>query len=257
MISSSSPGKLYIAGEYAVVEKGYPSIIVAIDQFIKVTLKPAKDKGSIQAYDNTPIFFERIEEKLVLDYRDNRLFYVINSINLVETLAREMGKELHLYDLSVQSELENIDGKKYGLGSSAAVTVSTIKVLCKFYNIRLTNKKLFKLSALVHLRINSNGSCGDIAASIYGGWISFKTFDKDWLEEKKDELSIKELLDENWPYLEIKELKAPKSLKLMIGWTGKPASTTVLVDKVNRNRKRNGEFYKIFLKDSKSEAKRS
>lgn len=252
MISSSSPGKLYIAGEYAVVERGYPSIIVAVDQFIKVSLEPAKHRGSIQAYDNSPISFDRIEERLVLDYRDNRLFYVINSINIVETLAKEMGKKLKLYDLSIESELENIEGKKYGLGSSAAVTVSTIKVLCKFYDIEMTNEKLFKLAALVHLKVNSNGSCGDIAASVYGGWISFKTFDKEWLRKKIEELSIETIIEEVWPYLEIKRLEPPEELKLLIGWTGKPSSTTKLVDNVNENRKRNSEFYKEFLRKSKA-----
>lgn len=251
MISSLSPGKLYIAGEYAVVEKGYPSIIVGVDQFIKVSLESANHKGSIQAYDNTPITFERIEERLVLDYRDSRLFYVINSMNIVERLAKELGKSLKLYDLSVESELENIEGKKYGLGSSAAVTISTIKVLCKFYSIDVTNEKLFKLAALVHSEVNSNGSGGDIAASIYGGWISFETFDRKWLEEKQEELSILELLDEKWPYLEIKRLNPPQDLKLEIGWTGKPSSTSVLVDEVNRARKNNSDLYVDFLEDSK------
>lgn len=252
MISSSSPGKLYIAGEYAVVENGYPSIIIAVNQFIKVTLEPAKHRGSIQAYDNSPISFERIEERLVLDYRDNRLFYVINSINIVETLAKERGKTLKLYNLIIESELENIEGKKYGLGSSAAVTVSTIKVLCKFYDIEITNKRLFKLAALVHLKVNSNGSCGDIAVSIYGGWISFKTFDKEWLKGKIEESSVGTLIEESWPYLEIKRLEPPKDLKLLIGWTGKPSSTTELVDNVNRNRNKNREFYRGFLRNSKT-----
>ena len=31
MIEVSVPGKLYIAGEYAVVEPGYPAVIVAVD----------------------------------------------------------------------------------------------------------------------------------------------------------------------------------------------------------------------------------
>lgn len=42
MIEVSAPGKLYIAGEYAVVEPGHPAIIVAIDQFISVSIGPAK-----------------------------------------------------------------------------------------------------------------------------------------------------------------------------------------------------------------------
>lgn len=251
MISSTSPGKLYIAGEYAVVEKGYPAIIVGVDGFIKVSLEESKDRGSIEAYDNTPISFKRKEDKLILDYRDNRLFYLINSINIVETLAKEMGKELKLYNLKVESELENLEGEKYGLGSSAAVTVSTIKVLCKLYDIKLTKEQLFKLASLVHLKINSNGSCGDIAASVYGGWISFKTFDRNWVLEQSENLTIKELLDKRWPFLEIKSLTPPENLNLLIGWTGKPSSTTILVDEVNKSRKDNGVFYKSFLDSSK------
>ncbi len=49
MIEVSAPGKLYIAGEYAVVEPGHPAIIVAIDQFMTVTIEPAKKIGSIQS----------------------------------------------------------------------------------------------------------------------------------------------------------------------------------------------------------------
>ena len=184
MISSKSPGKLYIAGEYAVVNKGYPAILIAVNQFIEVSLKKAKNKGSIQAFDNSPINFKREKDKLVLDYHDSRLSYVINSINIVEKLAKELNKDLVLYDLSVKSELENIDGKKYGLGSSAAVTVSTIKVLCKLYEIKLTKSELFKLSALVHFKLESNGSGGDLAISIYGGFVAYKSFDKEWLKAK-------------------------------------------------------------------------
>lgn len=42
MIEVTAPGKLYIAGEYAVVEPGHPAIIAAIDQFISVSIGPAK-----------------------------------------------------------------------------------------------------------------------------------------------------------------------------------------------------------------------
>ncbi|WP_075724429.1 phosphomevalonate kinase [Tissierella creatinophila] len=252
MISSTSPGKLYIAGEYAVVEKGYPAIIVGVDGFITVSLEETKDMGSIKAYDNTPISFKRKDERLILDYRDNRLFYLINSINIVEILVKEMGKELKFYNLKVESELEDLEGKKYGLGSSAAVTISTIKVLCKFYGIETTKEKLFKLASLVHLKVNSNGSCGDIAASVYGGWISFKTFDKNWVLEKRANLTIKQLLDKKWPFLEIKRLTPPEDLNLLIGWTGRPSSTTILVDRVNKSRQDNSQFYKSFLEKSKA-----
>lgn len=250
MISSFSPGKLFIAGEYAVVEKGHPSILIAVDQFIEVMLEKAEHRGSIKAYDNAPIAFDREGQRLVLDYRDNNLSYVISAINVVEKLALSLNKELVFYDLTIDSELENNDGKKYGLGSSAAVTVSTIKVLCKLYGIEVNKDMLFKLAAIVHLRINSNGSGGDIAASVYGGWISYSTYDKAWLEKQYKSKSIKELINMQWPYLNIKYLHAPENLKLLIGWTESPASTTLLVDDMNKKRVDNAEFYSEFLEKS-------
>ena len=47
MIEVSAPGKLYIAGEYAVVEPGHPAIIVAVDQFITVSLEQTKNVGNV------------------------------------------------------------------------------------------------------------------------------------------------------------------------------------------------------------------
>ena len=35
-----APGKLYIAGEYAVVEPGHRAVLVAVDRFITIRLTP-------------------------------------------------------------------------------------------------------------------------------------------------------------------------------------------------------------------------
>ncbi len=250
MISSSSPGKLYIAGEYAVIEKGHSSIVIAVDQFIKVSLKQCEHRGSIQAFDRSPIAFDRHNNQIVLDYRDNSLSYVINSIKVVEELAQSLNKDLMFYDLSVESELENDEGKKYGLGSSAAVTVSTVKVLCKLYKLEMSDLEIFKLAALVHMNVNSNGSCGDVAASVYGGWIHFKTFDRQWLSEMMKTETIQSLLKLDWPYLSINRLEVPSDLKLLIGWTKRPASTTILVDSLNKNRKTHKNYHQQFLEKS-------
>lgn len=252
MITCSSPGKLYIAGEYAVIEKGYPSILIAVDQFIKVSLSESLNRGSIQAFNNHPIAFDRRDHGIVLDYRDNNLSYVVNSIKLVENLAKELNKELKFYDLRVDSELQNNDGRKYGLGSSAAVTVSTLKVLCKYYKIELSDLELFKLSALVHLNILSNGSCGDIAASVYTGYVYFKTFDREWVLSKMKNHSVLEMLKMEWPNLEIRHLNVPKEISVLIGWTGSPASTTRLVDALNMNLVDHQLIYNKFLEESRT-----
>lgn len=251
MIVSSAPGKLYIAGEYAVVEPGYPAILVAVNQFLTVSLEKALDEGSITTYGSMPIVWTREEDKLVLDKGANRLFYIMAAINIVESYAKELGKTLDFYHLKVISELESPNGKKYGLGSSAAVTVATVESLCKYYEIELSKEQLFKLAALAQLNININGSCGDIAASAYGGWIAFTTFDKNWVLKQRKESSITEILDKTWPNLSIEPLTPPEELKLVIGWTGNPASTINLVDDVNNKRTTKSDIYMDFLYNSK------
>lgn len=251
MIQTFAPGKLYIAGEYAVIEPGHPAILVAVDQFIRVSLEEALGEGSISSYSNIPIVWTRNNGRPVLEQPDNRLSYIMAAINIVETYAKELGRNLQYYHLKVDSQLETDKGKKYGLGSSAAVTVATVEAICQFYKITITDDQLFKLAALAHLEVNNNGSCGDVAASVYGGWIAFKTFDKSWLLEESQKNSIKSLLRSEWKDLSIESLTPPEELKLVIGWTGSPASTTDLVDNVNNKRLENHILYKEFLKDSK------
>lgn len=251
MIVTSVPGKLYIAGEYAVMEPGYPAILVAVNQFITVTLEKAQDEGSIRIYEGVPILWTRDQDKLIFYHPDNRLIYITEAINIVEAYAKELGRELSYYHLKVASQLENSNGIKYGLGSSAAVTVATVEALCQYYDIPLSNDKLFKLSSLASLAVNSNGSCGDIAACVYGGWIAFTTFDKFRVQDYQNNMSIDQLINLQWPGLSIEQLMPADDLKLVVGWTGIPASTAGKVYNFNQKRRENNILYKKFLEESK------
>ncbi len=253
MIEVSAPGKLFIAGEYAVVEPGHPSIIVAVDQFVTVTVQKAEKNGSIQSaqYSSLPVRWTRRNEELVLDIRENPFHYVLAAIRLTEKYAQEQLKKLSFYHLKVTSELDNSNGRKYGLGSSGAVTVATVKALGLFYDLSLSEEDIFKLSALAHLAVQGNGSCGDIAASCYGGWIAFSTFDHQWVNEALQHKTLTELLETTWPKLRIQPLTVPKKLRLLIGWTGSPASTSDLVDQVHQSKDMQEAAYKDFLVKSK------
>ena len=54
----------------------------------------------------------------------------------------------------------------------------------------------------------------------------------------------------DWPGLSIEPLIAPEDLRLLIGWTGSPASTSDLVDQVHRSREDKMVAYQLFLKNS-------
>ncbi|WP_179395693.1 phosphomevalonate kinase [Lacticaseibacillus absianus] len=258
MVTAQAPGKLYVAGEYAVVETGYPAIIVALNQFVTVTVERMPTYGSIvsKQYQENSLMWSRNGDEMVFDNRDNPFHYILSAIRLTEQYAREQGKPLGLYRLFVDSDLDSLDGKKYGLGSSAAVTVATVKALNLFYGLGMTSDQLYKLAAIAHLDIQGNGSLGDIAASVYGGWIAYQSFDKDWLAAERRQHSLGELLVMDWPQLSIELLTAPDAMRLLIGWTGSPASTSRLVDKIAIAKAQRRADYQRFLAESRETIQR-
>ncbi|CUS26204.1 phosphomevalonate kinase [Paucilactobacillus oligofermentans DSM 15707 = LMG 22743] len=249
MIKAAAPGKLYIAGEYAVVETGYPAILVALNQFVFCTVEKSSDVGSILStqYSENSIYWRRQDNQMIFDNRDNPFHYILSAIKITEDYACSLGLNLSVYHLKIDSQLDSSDGKKYGLGSSAAVTVATVKALCEFYQLNVTQDIIFKLSAIAHFEVQGNGSLGDIAASVYGGWIAYHSFDRRWLMEQRKKTNLIDLIAMDWPNLEIEQLKAPNNLMLLIGWTGSPASTSKLVDKVSIAKARESQEYQDFL----------
>lgn len=254
LITEKAPGKLYIAGEYAVVENGYPAILVALDQFVTCSIEEsAAEVGKIisRQYHNNALQWYRLGEQMVVDNRDNPFSYILSAIKVTEEYARSFARELRIFDLHIDSQLDSDSGKKYGLGSSAAVTVATVKALCHFYNLPVTKDEIFKLATIAHFEVQGNGSLGDVAASVYGGWIAYHSFDRQWLAQQRKYLDLRTLVDLPWPDLKIESLKAPSNLQLLIGWTGKPASTSQLVDKISLFKARQQKEYRQFLEDSK------
>ncbi|MDF7671998.1 phosphomevalonate kinase [Lactobacillus sp. ESL0701] len=254
MITEQAPGKLYIAGEYAVLEQDCPAILVAVNQFIRVSITKSKSTtGSIHSkqYSQDSIHWVRKGTKMVIDNRDNPFEYILAAISYTERYCIEQNVTMEVYDLYVNSDLDSADGKKYGLGSSAAVTVATVKSILHFYNVPFSNELVYKLSAISHYSVQGNGSAGDIAASVYGGWLAYQTFDKAWLTSELTSKTLSEIVNEAWPGLKIQLLTPPKGMHLMIGWSQKPASTSRLVDETNANRAAlNGE-YQEFLRASR------
>lgn len=254
VITEKAPGKLYIAGEYAVVENGFPAILVALNQFVYCSIESsANGVGQIVShqYQNNAVQWHRQGDQMIVDKRDNPFSYILSAIQVTEEYARTLNKQLGVYDLHIDSELDSASGKKYGLGSSAAVTVATVKALCKFYHLPVNNDQVFKLAAIAHFTVQGNGSLGDVAASVYGGWIAYHSFDRQWLAEQRKFIDLKTLLNLPWPNLKIEPLTAPANLALVIGWTGKPASTSQLVDKISLFKAREQDKYHQFLNESR------
>lgn len=252
-IQTKAPGKLYIAGEYAVVEPGYSAIITTVNLFVHLQIKEtASTYGTIFSKDFTeePIRWIRSPKMLTLEKENFRLKYILSAIHTTEEYLMEIGVPLKYYDLMITSDLVNAAHKKYGLGSSGAVTVGTVRSVLEFYDVHYTDMLVFKLSVLSQLKLESNSSFGDLAAISHTGWIRYTSFDRAYILKQIQNLSIRELVELDWPYLEIKSLDIAESIHFLIGWTGTPASSNQLVGDVQVQKEQNKLEYQYFLNES-------
>ncbi|WP_423190014.1 phosphomevalonate kinase [Alkalibacterium sp. f15] len=249
---AKAPGKLYIAGEYAVTEPGYPAVIVAVDRFITVSLSPSSNVyGTICSpqLSSKTLRWKRLGHDLFLEEPIEKAAILLNTMEITERFLREKGMMLPYYDVTIKSSLDNKDGRKYGLGSSGAVTVATILALLESVEYSLDDEGIFKLAAITHTYLESHGSLGDLAAATYTGWIAYSCVDKSWLKEKLADTNLTSLLECSWPELKIERLPSPKTLKLIVGWTGIPASTETYVKSIEQDREELN--YQDFLLQSK------
>ncbi|MFC7430735.1 MULTISPECIES: phosphomevalonate kinase [unclassified Agrococcus] len=255
MITTRAPGKLFVAGEYAVVEPGQPSVLVAVDRFLTVSVDQSDAFGQVhsEAYGQLPITWTRDATGVRID-RKTPYDYVLATITLVDRLRAELGRRDSFFDLRIASELDDRGGRKFGLGSSAAVTVATVAALDEFFELRLTAMERFRLAMLATVSVVPTASGGDLAASTFGGWIGYSSPDRAALVRRlRESRSIGELLAEPWEGLSVTRIEPPASARLLVGWTGAPASTERLVDRVLVMRGAGSQVHRDFLAASRDQ----
>lgn len=249
-----TPGKLFVAGEYAVVEKGYSAIITAVDCFIHLTIKETtKDYGEIfsKGFTVTPAKWNRSRNRFWLKKQNYRLKYVRSAIHTTERYLYEQRIPLRLFDMDISSELNNEKGKKLGLGSSGAITVATVRALLQFYGLDDDDELVYKLSVLAQMNLGDSSSFGDLAASCYTGWIKYTNFDHKYITNRLRKMPTTRLVELEWPSLNIERLAVSEEIDFLIGWTGTPASSNRLVRDVQTQKKQSHRDYRYFLDESK------
>lgn len=239
-VQASAPGKLYIAGEYAVVYPGNTAIITSTPQRLIVTIEESSRTGLIhsQLMDGLPLQWYRRKGELVIDERENPYHLIVSALQLVEAYAKEKGIRVRYYHLGVSSELNSPDGVKYGLGSSGAVTIATIKAALAFYGLHEEAADplfVYKCGVLSHIKADNNGSYGDLACSAFEGVIHYTCPDRTrllhWLKHGLSMTTI--LTEKEWPKLCIQPVPIHPNLQLIVGWTGQPVSTAQQLDNLS------------------------
>lgn len=233
-------GKLYLCGEYAVVDGG-AAVVSAVDREITAKLVPA-GTGTV-----------RVEAWPQVSAEDG-----LRYVRAAMRVASGAGVQVKDADLTFTSELVEADGRKYGLGSSGAVTVATLSTLFAAADWGVTPVDLYKYSVCALLLAGDNGSFGDVACSAYGQMVFYVKPSKQWVQYLRDALAhgapdtldVASLIAQRWEGLEIEPLEWPEGIDRRIGWTGHPASSADLVNAVRAYKTDQAEEYADFVRMS-------
>jgi phosphomevalonate kinase len=244
------PGKLMIAGEYAVLEPGQEAVVVAVDRYVTATISHAEENQLFLPGIGLPnLSFSWTHHQIHLPIEDCRLRYIQIALATVLGYLEDKGACIEPFHLLIESELDDPDGRKYGLGSSAAVVVAVVSsVLHWFCRTELVQDLIYRLSAVAHFGAQGSGSGADVAASVYGGWLRYVSFDSRWISARlASGMPVSKLVEEPWPNLQTDRIEPPESVQLCVGWTGEPAATAPLVQKVRAMKDRYRAMYDTFL----------
>lgn len=190
-MKQTAPGKLFLVGEYAVLE-GAPALLTTVPQRASVSLTAAAQPTVVSLTHET--------QTLTLDTALQQLTLLAAVVEQLDAREQLDGHELRLdtaeFFRNVPQHNRNI---KLGLGSSAALTAALVKCL-----LPTANRKAQLAAAIdCHKRFQSGkGSGADIALSITDQSIVF-------------EMSLPP-----------EPITLPSDLHLLAIWSGAAASTT-------------------------------
>ncbi len=186
----SAPGKLVVAGEYGVVE-GKPAVVVAVDRRARIFVEAAQTWSFAAGPGATPVAISEASS------------FVRACFERVEAVCGLPGPCAVTADTRAFAGA----GGKYGLGSSAAVSVALVTALLALCG-RRERDLVFQVALAAHQQAQGGGSGIDVAASVVGGALLYA------------------------PPARLELVPIPPGGELVVAWSGASASTQDLVSAV-------------------------
>lgn len=228
-------GKLYIAGEYSILEDYSKAILYGVDKKITAVVTPSNGKTTI----TDTLFNERVS----LESKDNRFELIQNFIHFLFKFI----KNRQHFSLEIINELHS-ENKKYGLGSSGAVLVAIARAILKFHKINYNDLLIFKIVTLYNLSHNVKGSMGDVAAALNKGFTFYQKFStKEIIELLKNKIDFWAIINSKWEGLIIKNIETKAPITFIAHWTGEVIDTKEHIHLWQENKKYKIDEYKKFV----------
>jgi phosphomevalonate kinase len=216
-VVASAPGKLFLLGEYAVLD-GAPALLCAVDRRVTVTVASSPDDRwhlSTPGLDMPALTLE-VDGRIPAHF-DARTRERLAVFDAVRAEARCTGA----LSITIDSAPFFDAGYKLGLGSSAAVATALTAALSAAAGRSLSREDIRIRATDAHrFAQRGTGSGGDVASSSYGGFIGY--------------------VRDTTPT----SLAWPHELQIMAVVTGTGSSTTSLVGTVAEYAARNPDQYR-------------
>ena len=216
-------GKLYWAGEYAILEPGQLALIKAIPIYMTAEIE------SSEVYRLYSDMFT-----YSVDMRPDSSYALIQeTVALVEDYLTAQGIDLQPFSLDIRGKMER-EGKKFGLGSSGSVVVLVIKAMLAFYERPAERDLLFKLASAVLLKRGDNGSMGDIACIVSEDLVLYQSFDREKVAEWLEKEDLPTVLARDWGF-SIRSVEPALEFDFLVGWTKEVAVSSHMVKQIKNN----------------------
>ncbi|RSK10510.1 mevalonate kinase [Streptococcus oralis] len=223
MIAVKTCGKLYLAGEYAILESGQLALIKAI---------PIYMRAEIAFSDNYRIYSDMFD--FAVDLTPNPAYSLIQeTIALMDDFLAVRGQALQPFSLEIRGKMER-EGKKFGLGSSGSIVVLVIKALLALYDITVDQELLFKLASAVLLKRGDNGSMGDLACIVAEDLVLYQSFDRQKVAARLEAENLATVLERDWGF-SISQVQPGLECDFLVGWTKEVAVSSRMVQQIKQN----------------------
>ena len=163
-----APGKLFLAGEYAVTFPLGEAIILPVKIGIQVTVVTKRKYAVI----NLQYPKESMNFSIISDIPNP---YLRLGMEVVRQWLEVKKIPWRTFSITINSTLV-ADHGKYGLGSSGAITVALIGALLKFHGVSFTSEILYKLAVIATIQNYQDTSFGDVACSSLAQPIHYRKF---------------------------------------------------------------------------------
>ena len=216
-------GKLYWAGEYAILEPGQLALIKSIPIYMTAEIE------SSEVYRLYSDMFT-----YSVDMRPDSSYALLQeTVALVEDYLTAQGADLQPFSIDIRGKMER-EGKKFGLGSSGSVVVLVIKAMLAFYESPAERDILFKLASAVLLKRGDNGSMGDIACIVSEALVLYQSFDREKVAQWLEKEDLPTVLARDWG-LSIRSVEPALDFDFLVGWTKEVAVSSHMVKQIKKN----------------------